>query len=49
MIAYYFFYVSRRQLDGLVGHDGHAEVGFVLQPVDRCIAVVFCVILHYVL
>jgi hypothetical protein len=38
--------VSRRQPDGLVGHHGHANVEFGKQPVDRCVFVVCCVLLH---
>jgi hypothetical protein len=41
-------YASRRLLGGLVGHDGHAVLGFDWEPVDRCALVVFFVSLHSV-
>ncbi len=46
MMVSWLLCVSRRQPDGLVGHDGPADLGFEHQPVDGCVSVVFYVLLH---
>ena len=35
--------MSRRHLDGVVGHDRHADLEIEPQPVGRCVSVVWCV------
>jgi hypothetical protein len=35
-VGVFYMYLSCRHHGSLVGHDGHAELDFEQQPVDRC-------------